>query len=1604
MADFKRQRIAGDGVSGADMLSHVNADDPHPQYSKSLEVASNAALTAHIDAEVPHTTVVLKADIVSDYNDAQNANKVVAASAIKDINNRLTAISNSITMNPSGYSAYMLDGTSIRSLGSSAYLDTTEVAPSNHMPFTTQDNSPCLGFYIFNGELFDTLGKKYTLDHLGLDTDVWSRISRDYIANDPWTVINGSRLFHKRSGQYSLDKYSKEFSQIKFTDSSFDTGWLDAIVNGNYSLLHDNYSYNSAPVTLVGTRADGIYLSILYFDEALTTIGSSNIPAISQAITNSIAASNTMTIPVAPQKIHYMVGSTKTAFTTYKKLIPTVYGTTGLGLILSSDNTLYKIPCVAYNSVDPVATPVLTDVQDIIPCFTECIAIMLDGSVKILKDDFTVKLDITNQACVPYTTITTNYGFQTGTRYSVAKGKLYKLTSGTHTEITSSIAVANKWTHVILGPRIGTTESAYAINNGDLYYISDETAIQLTTSKDYSGLLGGVDTCIAVKKNDGTVNMPEGVLTTSDVVNDFVMDSAKLIDAATLAAFREEYLLHNHDDRNDGLYLSKDHIDITKIDNPHSQYVLTRDLITSGVFVKDPLENSVAVFTSPDVAVDSSTLNISVDTDSCTATIVNNNAVGTARVWNSILSYDQVYSGKIVSRNSNGTYDRTAIEDTTTSTIGTDDTYNPCSFFIQNGKLYNTAIAIGVSADAPISPTLINNPGGATGIWTKVTGMTFRPGYYDIGGQLSAGVGIFNNKAYIILSDGTVVPVTGSPTGNWSMLVGSLIYSSVSTAMLVGAVWGICDGDLYTIGTGAVVGTAGIAHKVTSTTYPDITNWTMVNTKSRSGGGAVGISSGRIYRISVGINYGLYVFTITEEASEYTDFEQVYLTEASNVLLTRRSNGLAYFFNNILTPNVVNHPLGWTQLIAGYGIYNSELYRIIYNTLGVSSIVPVTINGSSTSGWTMITGSQQYGGQAISYGTNITMMRMYPVGICNGKAYIIENSTATLLSETSDTVSEVYGSVVVPINLATYKMPAVLVTEVPSSIELSAKNASYANKWVISKTINNIKTPLSVSNESALTVEPWLATWTTPNTYVTLDLSVNGYWKSVPVASLVQDATQAAKGVSKPAEDGGLSILDGNLSVAPEVARIQDLKTGTVPVYGYLSQNDDIIVSSGLDYKPYLKKTNIDAVDTARVWQNYDAYDANKVGIINNTTLSVMDLGLSITSTAESDDSSVACNYTIINGKLFYIVNPDTMSQIGSDTTWSKVTGIYQALANNIYTYAYGISNGRLYKIAEGVVTNLDSNTTGWTNICGYSSNNGTNFYAYAIRNGTLYYISNATVTAVSGITGTWSKISGIGGTYNGHVCTAYGVVYSTSLGTVLCKLATSAIQVPGSTANNWTALTGYTYLDSIAYAVQNGYLYKVTPFSISPIESTPNWTKLSGLGYANSGCCYGLCGTNLYAIKNTTVEQVGSDVGWTDVCGDYSNAFRRYGYGINRGHIYRLYDRYATKLTKDSGWSNIHGRSDVVDYVVCSKLSEHQYRLIADESSGSWLLQEYASGSYTTIATSYEPASGTDPWNCSWDNDVIVLDVLSHTGWTAVPLSELGGGGSGTVSWVRVQ
>jgi hypothetical protein len=144
-----------------------------------------------------------------------------------------------------------------------------------------------------------------------------------------------------------------------------------------------------------------------------------------------------------------------------------------------------------------------------------------------------------------------------------------------------------------------------------------------------------------------------------------------------------------------------------------------------------------------------------------------------------------------------------------------------------------------------------------------------------------------------------------------------------------------------------------------------------------------------------------------------------------------------------------------------------------------------------------------------------------------------------------------------------------------------------------------------------------------------------------------------------------------------------------------------------------------------------------------------------------------------------------------------------------------------------------------------------------------------------------------------------------------------------------------------------------------------------------------------LYAIKNTTLVQFGLSTGWSDVCGDYSGAFRRYGYGINNGCIYRLYDTTATKLTRDSGWTKIFGRCDVVDFVVCAKLDEHSYKLSADEVGGKWLLQEYAEAEYVDIAESYEPASGTNPWDCTWYNNVIVIDVISHSGWTGIPITE---------------
>jgi len=118
--------------------------------------------------------------------------------------------------------------------------------------------------------------------------------------------------------------------------------------------------------------------------------------------------------------------------------------------------------------------------------------------------------------------------------------------------------------------------------------------------------------------------------------------------------------------------------------------------------------------------------------------------------------------------------------------------------------------------------------------------------------------------------------------------------------------------------------------------------------------------------------------------------------------------------------------------------------------------------------------------------------------------------------------------------------------------------------------------------------------------------------------------------------------------------------------------------------------------------------------------------------------------YGLNEGKLYYLTPySEGTIQIGTDTTWTDITGGYEG--SN--TYGYGINNGKLYALNSNPVTQVGSDTT-WTKISGYSKVGSGMFaqpaYALGISAGKLYSLNGTTATQI----GTSSDWKGCGGFY----------------------------------------------------------------------------------------------------------------------------------------------------------------------------------------------------------------------------------------------------------------
>lgn len=98
----------------------------------------------------------------------------------------------------------------------------------------------------------------------------------------------------------------------------------------------------------------------------------------------------------------------------------------------------------------------------------------------------------------------------------------------------------------------------------------------------------------------------------------------------------------------------------------------------------------------------------------------------------------------------------------------------------------------------------------------------------------------------------------------------------------------------------------------------------------------------------------------------------------------------------------------------------------------------------------------------------------------------------------------------------------------------------------------------------------------------------------------------------------------------------------------------------------------------------------NKAYLLCGTTVKdVATLGftesIDLDKTRGTEKSDVQCNYVILNGKLFYF-SSSTLAQVGSLTTWTAVSGY----SSSTSAYAYGIAEGKLYRLNDTTVTDLD--------------------------------------------------------------------------------------------------------------------------------------------------------------------------------------------------------------------------------------------------------------------------------------------------------------------------
>lgn len=224
-----------------------------------------------------------------------------------------------------------------------------------------------------------------------------------------------------------------------------------------------------------------------------------------------------------------------------------------------------------------------------------------------------------------------------------------------------------------------------------------------------------------------------------------------------------------------------------------------------------------------------------------------------------------------------------------------------------------------------------------------------------------------------------------------------------------------------------------------------------------------------------------------------------------------------------------------------------------------------------------------------------------------------------------------------------------------------------------------------------------------------------------------------------------------------------------------------------------------------------------------------------------------------------YIINNSDINKYTGRTGWTDICGTVDSLAETSFTYAYGICNGKLYKIglsSSNVTFSQVGSSTKWTSVQGMTiskSGGGHSTQIYGINDGKIY-----TITPENGAVQYSTQYTSL------RIVKIINSTLDDTAHLFLCIADNGNLYVV--LTDGYFALTRFSEnsISDIAanYVISNGELFYISPpdrvgfYQVHQVGTSDKWTKITGQTYTgdetygDKSGVYGICNGVLYKIS----------------------------------------------------------------------------------------------------------------------------------------------------------